>query len=149
SFNAATSSVTFNSTIVGRTVTSAGKPFNTVIFNGVANASWVLQDSMTVLSSMTLTLGSLDTSAANSFGMNIGGSWINNGGKFFANKSTITFTATDIGQRVTSRGFPFNKIDIAGTAGGYYTLIDSMTVSTMTVTAGNTLDIGGLDLTGL
>src|SRR3982751_3567513 len=38
------------------------------------------------------------------------------------------------------------NIGAGGSVGGYYTLQDSMTVSTITVTAGNTLELLGLNV---
>src|SRR5438552_17096285 len=46
---------------------------------------------------------------------------------------------------ITSRGQPFKTVWIGtATTGAYYTLQDSMTVSTMTVGANNTLELAGL-----
>ena len=52
---------------------------------------------MTLTSTMTITAGTLDTSASNcSSGpcIVVGGSWNNTGGTFYPNASTVTFNAT-------------------------------------------------------
>ena len=94
SFLPGTSTVTFISSSA-QTITNAGKNFNNVNFNG--SGSWVLQDSMTVVSTMTLANGTLDTSAANCSGtscnMAVGGSWYETNGSFLTNTSTITFNS--------------------------------------------------------
>ena len=100
---------------------------------------FTLLDSMTVDGSFTLTAGTLDTSASN-FGLSPA-TWINNGGNFVANQSTVTF-AHGAAAYITSRGIPFANVFVDGSL---CLLQDSMTVtSTMTLTAGtlNTSDDG-------
>src|SRR5262249_27179596 len=64
-------------------------------------------------------------------------SWTTSGGSF-TNISTVSFTGSSSGQTITSRGSNFKNIKFTGS--GYWTLQDTMTVtSTMTISAG-TLD---------
>jgi hypothetical protein len=136
-----TGTVRFNGT-APYTITSNKQNFYNLYFNG-AGGYWTLQDSMTVISSVTLTGGTLDTSSSN-YGISVGNDWLNNGGAFAVNQSTLTFYGNATGKKVMSRGYPFYNVWINGT-GGYWTLQDSMTVtSTMTLTAG-TLDTSALN----
>src|SRR5207302_665516 len=144
-FTATGSTVAFNGTTAGQKITSAGKSFANVVING-SGGYWTLQDSMTVTSNMTITAGTLDTSGSN-LGISVGGSWSNTGGAFTTNQSTVTFTATTAGQTIRSKGSPFKTVNIGSAgAGGYWTLIDSMTVSTATISSGNTLELAGQGL---
>src|SRR5207302_6637215 len=79
------------------------------------------------------------TTAANNYTIGVSYNWVNTGGIFTANASTVSFNGTTAGHTIKSNGSPFGNVQVNG-AGGYWTLIDSMTLtSTMTLTAG-TLD---------
>ncbi len=68
----------------------------------------------------------------------VSSNWINSG-TFTSSGDTVTFNATTAGHIITNGGSPFANVQFAG-VGGYWTLQDSMTVtSTMTITSG-TLD---------
>ena len=143
-FVANTSTVTFNGTIAAQNITSRGSPFYNLYINGGSNGYWTMLDSMTVNANLTLNKGTLDTSAASCAGAScnlaLTGTWLNSGGLFVTNTSTITLTGNLGGQTITSRGNPFYNFYINGGSSGYWTLMDSMTVlSTMTLTQG-TLD---------
>src|SRR5258708_35404790 len=78
-----------------------------------------MQDSMTIKSTMTLTAGTLDTKPNSNFFIKVAGDWINNGGVFIVNNSTVSFTSTASGGRVRSRGSPFRNVFIgSNTTGG-------------------------------
>ena len=126
--------------------------FNNVTFNGAGY--WTILDSMTVASTMTINQGTLDTSASSCGGaepsLSVAGSWLNSGGTFVANSSTVTFTASTTGQKIASNGSSFNHLAITGAS--VWTLQDALTLnSTMTLTAGalntgaasNPVSIGG------
>src|SRR5262249_9062944 len=81
-FNARPSTVTFDAGAPQK-IQSRGSPFANVQFNNSAG-SWVLQDSMTVTSSVTITQGRFDMSASS---VALGGSWLNIGGSFTENGS--------------------------------------------------------------
>src|SRR5258708_37341091 len=115
-----------------------------------------MQESMTILSSMTITNGTLDTSASN-FAIGVVNDWNNTGGTFVVNQSTVTFTGTTgtsgsphhIQSGAANSKQPFWNVTFNG-SGGYWTLQDSMTVtSSMTITNGtldtsaSNFDIGG------
>jgi len=102
---------------------------------------------MTVVSTVTLTAGTLNTNAAVNQAILIGGSWFNNGGTFTTNFSSTVFKSTNPGQSIKTRGYPFRGVWIgSNTTGGYYTMLDSMTVSTITINASNTLELAGLSM---
>jgi hypothetical protein len=138
-FKAGTSTVTFMGSTAGLTIRSKGSPFGFVQINGVGGGYFTLLDSMTVTSTMTITQGTLDASNAN-LGVAVGGSWLNNGGAFEPQASTVTFTTPSAGtQTITSGNSNFGSVQFNG-PGGYWTLGSSLTVtSTMTLTKG-TLD---------
>jgi hypothetical protein len=90
SFTAGTSTVTFNSLAIGKTITSKGFPFYNVYFSG-SGGYWTLQDSMTVTSTATIANGTLDTNSATNLGIQVSGDWNFLGGTFVPNASTVTF----------------------------------------------------------
>src|SRR5205814_1595427 len=93
--------------------------------------------------SLALTAGTLDTSSVT---ISVNNNWVDNGGIFQVRKSSVMFNGT--GGSITSGGYPFNIVYIGSiTTGGYWTNVDSFTVSTITITSGNNLDIGGLNVT--
>ncbi len=139
-FIAGTSSVTFNSTTGGRSITSAGRNFNSISFTG-SGGTWILQDSMTVVSTITLNNGTFSTNT--NWPIGVGGGWLNTGGNFLANSSTVCFTGSN--QYVRTRGNVFRSVAIGtATTGGYITLLDSMTVGNLTINASNALELAGL-----
>jgi len=145
-FTANSSTVTFTAGSPQK-IKSGGENFSNLQFNG-AGGSWVLQDSMTVTSTMTLSAGTLNTKTGNTNNpISVGGSWYNTVGSFTANASTVSFTATSPGMTISSRGFPFSTAYFGpGSSGGYWTLASSLTVSTATIMSGNTLSLAGQGL---
>jgi len=133
-FTAGTSTVTFNSTATGKTITTGNNLFNTVIFNGTGGY-WTMQDSMTVISSMTLTAGTLDTNSGSNLGISVGKSWFNNGGIFVSNLSTVTFTGSLSTLQIKPNPSSFENVVFNGA--GTWTLQSSMTLTgSLTLTAG-------------
>ncbi len=132
-FDAGTSTVIFKGASVQQS-TSAGKSFFHVEVNG---AGLTLMDNFQAGGNLALTAGTLDPSASN-YSVTVSSSWLNTGGVFTARASTVTLAGARVGLSMKSKGYPFSNLQLSGT--GYYTLVDSMTVtSTMTLTAG-TLD---------
>src|SRR5262249_24902345 len=114
---------------------SDGNNFGYVLFSGTGG--WVLQDSMTVVSTMTLSGGTLD-SANND--ITVGGSWWNTGTNFIPNTATVLFTGGNT-QKLRSNGRNFSTVRLHGT-GGNWVMQDSMTL-----TGDLFIDDGRLDAT--
>ncbi|MFA5975688.1 MAG: hypothetical protein WC859_05915, partial [Elusimicrobiota bacterium] len=140
-FVANASTVSFNGTTTAQKITSRGHRFNNVAVTG--SGYWTMQDSMTVTSTMTIAAGTLDSGSNRD--ISLGGSWLNTGGTYVARITTTAFTGTSTGLAIESNGKKFNNAIFNGT--GYWTLLDSMTVSTMTINTGNTLELAGLGVT--
>jgi len=90
SFVSGASTITFNASAPGRLITTQGYPFSNIAFSG-AGGYWTLQDSMTVLSKVTLSAGTLDTGAGSNFAIAVAGDWSSAGGTFMARQSTVSF----------------------------------------------------------
>ncbi len=148
-FNANASTVTFTASTVGQRIKSNTKRFANVQFNN-AGGYWTLQDSMTVTASLTLSAGTLDTNVASSFGISVGGEWLNISGTFAANSCTVTWTGAGSNLRIQSNGNPFNKMTFSG-SGSWQTDTDPVTASgvmtinsgTLTVAAGSSMTVVG------
>jgi len=96
---------------------------------------------LTVNGTLTLTGGILDPSSVNNFTIGVSSSWLNTGGVFLPQVSTVSFVGTTAGLFIKSNGSNFANVLVNG-AGGYWTMLDSMTLtSTMTITGG-TLNTG-------
>lgn len=145
-FKPGTATVIFNSN-GAQTIRTFGRPFNNVIFNGVGGY-WTLQDSMTVLSSMTITAGALDTDPVGNNGIAVGLDWMNGGGAFVGNESTVTFNATTSGRTITSGGSAFGHVLFNG-SGATWTLSDAFSAKNLTLTAGalDTYNLGNFPIT--
>ena len=86
--------LTFAGTSGTNGITTNNNPLYNVTFNG-AGGTWVLQDSMTVISSITLNAGTLNSNTGTALnGLAVGGEWINGGGVFVTNSSSVTFTGS-------------------------------------------------------
>ena len=121
SFSANTNSwgITFASTTTGKTITTNGKAFSAVTFNGVGGG-WTLGSALTVAGAFILTNGTLDTSAVGNY--SITGSFssltLGVGTKTFnLNASTIGFSSVNFLTNAT--GFTLNvgtsTISLTGT----------------------------------
>ncbi len=141
-FVAASSTVIFNSTATGKTITSGttNSPFNAVQFNGVGGA-WTLQDNLTATST-TLTNGNLidnaktvtvngNISVANTAGLLTStGPWVQGASGNLSNPNT---------------GNPFYALTIAG-SGVTTTLTGNVNVGNSTI--GGATTIGGITTAG-
>src|SRR6185312_3884472 len=114
------------------TIQSGGVPFNNLVFNG-SGGYWTLQDPLTVLASMTLTAGTLDTNPVGNYAVTVGLDWYNNGGNFAGNQSTVTFNATTSGRQILSGGVAFPNVNFNG-AGATWTLADGLIVNNLSMT---------------
>ncbi len=100
-----------------------------------------LNGDVTLNGSLTLNGGMLDVSSSN-YGLIIGKSWLNNGGKFIPRSSTVTFAGTTSGLDIQSGGQSFAKLTLNG-AGGTWNTRDRLTASGTTVLTNGTLDASG------
>jgi len=64
---------------------------------------------MTVISTMSLTAGTLNTNAVSVQPIAVGGSWLNAGGLFTMNTSTVIFNATSVASRFGLEGSHSNQ----------------------------------------
>ena len=143
-FTSGAGTVVFNSNASGQTIRSNGRPFFNVTFNG-AGGYWTLVDSLTVGGSLTLTAGTLDTSASGNLGVSVGGDWLNNGGAFVANNSTVVFNAGSAGHLITSNGNTFGSVAFSNAAGAW-TLQDNLSLSGGLTLGAGTLSGGSATL---
>jgi hypothetical protein len=158
-FTPGTSTVTLSATGSGKTITSKGSSFYNLFFNGV-NGYWTLQDNLTVLSTMTLSAGTLDTNSSGSNQITLAGGWLTNGGTFIVNNSTVSFNGNSP-QVIRNAGQAFAVLFDSNTSSGGVIFASSFTASGLTVNgaglasattvyfnAGSTYTITGLTLIG-
>ncbi len=94
-FTSATGTVTFSSTVTGKTLagtmTGATGKFYNVIFNGAAG-SWILQAAMETANNFDITNGTFDTKSGSNYALTVGGNLTGNTGTwtFEMRNSTIT-----------------------------------------------------------
>src|SRR5262245_58196639 len=69
----------------------------------------------------------------------LGGNWINTGGIFTTGTSTVTFNATTPAHLIASNANPFSHMIFNG-VGGYWTMLDAMTVQGHLTLTNGTLD---------
>src|SRR6185295_18233322 len=138
--NLAGSTVTFNS--AGISIVLSTWTYRNLRINGTGG-TFNATGAIDVDENLTLSAGTLDMTAGN-YSLTISSNWLNTAGAFTTRASSITFAGASQGLKITSRAFPFNQAVFNG-SGGYYTLTDSMTVSTITINSASTLDIGGLN----
>ena len=101
---ASTDTINFVGTSGTNGITTNNNPLYNVTFNG-PGATWVLQDSMTVISSITLNGGTLNSNTGTALnGLAIGHEWINGGGTFITNSSSVTFTGSGSNLRIRTTG---------------------------------------------
>lgn len=143
-----TGTVLFNATANGRQITTSGRPFYNVEFNGTG-AYWTMQDSMTVLNTLRLNDGTLDSNASGNYGLLVTGEWLSAGGNFVANLSTVTFNGSAAGLRIQPGGdFGYLYWTGAGswiTDGGPLSLAQNATIAggQVTVVSGSSMTVGG------
>src|SRR5439155_24085935 len=98
---------------------------------------------VTVKRNLILNGGTFSNSASS---ITAQGNWtMASGATFTAGTSTITFSTTTLSNQITSGGKNFKKVVFANT--GSWVLVDSMTVSTVTINAGAALDVAGFGMT--
>jgi|GEM_PF-3776110 len=116
SFSANSSTVTFNGTTSGQTIASNASSFANLQITG-AGGFWTLSDPLTVVSTLTLTNGTLDTGSNNA--ITLGGGWAQAAtATFNSNASTVTFNGA-AAQKINSTGEVFAYlVDANVTAGG-------------------------------
>ena len=141
----------FTYTSPGTSLVLSTWTYKNLIINGGASSLFNLTNpgglgALLVNESLSLQAGTLNTTAAN-YPVTVGLSWLNTGANFVANASTVTFNGSATGQSIRSNGKNFANLYFNGS--GYWTLLDSMTVtSTMTLAAGNLDTSGPNDLYG-
>ncbi len=101
-------------------------------------ATTTLSGLMTLNGSLILNGGTLDVSSS-SYGLIIGKSWFNNGGKFVPRSSSVSFTGTTSGLEILSGGQSFAKLTFNG-SGGTWSAHDRLTASGTSVLLAGTLD---------
>src|SRR5439155_14814517 len=99
------STVTYNAT-TGSPVVLSTWTYRNLVINGANTTFTIVSSSIAVKENLTLTAGTLDASSSN-YGITVSSNWINNGGSFTAQKSTVTFNATTSAQTITSSVQPF------------------------------------------
>ena len=129
--------LTFAGTSGTNAIATTNNPLYNVTFNG-SGGTWVMQDSMTVISTIALQGGTLNTKTGTALnGLAVGGEWINGGGVFVTNNSSVTFTGSGNNLRIQSGDDLFYKLIFTGT-GRWVTDSYALTVtSTVLVNAGN------------
>lgn len=149
-----TGTITFNSTTTGRTITTNGVAISgAVTFNGVGGG-WTLGSALnTVFNAITITAGTLNTSAASSYALSCGTFTTANSASAVLTLNASTFTITS-----SSISFGASSVINAGTsqiicpqtlavtfAGGGKTFYDvsftgAVAVTSVTITGANTFN---------
>jgi hypothetical protein len=75
--------------------------------------SCALGANLNVAGDLTLHSGTLVQTSP--FGINVGGSWLNNGGRFTYGNGLVTFNGTGVSNQILSGGQPFGNVDVTGT----------------------------------
>jgi hypothetical protein len=90
---------------------------------------------ITVAGNLTIVSGTLDGGTAN---ISVGGNWLKTGGTWTPNAGTVTFTATDTGNTLTTNDSAESFYDLVfNGSGGVWSADKNVTVNhNMTVTAG-------------
>jgi len=141
-----TGTVTFNSTASRNILTgwttgsvSAGKSFYNVIRTGTGGTH-TLSGHLNVLNNISITGGTLNTSASN-YDIYVGGNWSNSVGTTFTpNASTVTFNSSG-NRTITSNGNKFYYVTISKTSGGKITLLDNFESLNKTTVTSGTLEV--------
>jgi hypothetical protein len=149
-FTPGTSTVVFNGSGAQSIAGGPGNFSNLTINKSSGTAT--LASAITVTGDLTLSQGTLDASAS-SYGINLAGNWVNNGGTFTPQAGTVTFNgsvAQSIGGTASSQ--TFYNVTLSKTAGTTLSVGGStttLTVNNLTETTGNftapaTLHINGI-----
>jgi len=113
-FTPANSTITFISTAGSKTITTAGNDFYNLIFNGSSGA-WTFQDNVTSTNNFTISDGTITGPSSGIIAVQ--NNWLNDGGTFTHNNSTVLFYATDSGNTITSGSSAFYNLEFNGSNG--------------------------------
>lgn len=127
------STITFVATSTGKTITSAGKSLNTIVFNGVGGG-WTLQDTMTAVDTITLTNGTLTLNGFDANCLTFSGSGTTARGIAFGSNYVNITSVTTVSVLVLSNATLFTP---TGT-GGFKLTGAAASGITRTVVAGTT-----------
>ncbi len=105
----------------------------------VTTATTTLNSALTVNGDLTINSGTLDTSSASAYGVNVKGNWFNNGGVFTPRSGTVTLNGTASGKELLSGGQSFYDLTLNGSGGAWTQNQNVTTTNNLTITAG-TLD---------
>jgi hypothetical protein len=132
-FTNTSSTITFNGTASGKTITSASLPFNSLTING-SGGVWTLQDGLSVASVLTITTGTLNGSSYTITLSGTGTPFVT-GGTFTPSTSTVSYTGTTTATNVTSTTYynlTLNNAATTFTAAGAITVSNVFTITTGT-----------------
>src|ERR1035437_1158635 len=116
-FNAGTSTIIFNSTSTGNTISgnnlTGTNKFNNLTFNGIGGA-WSFSNNADIGGNFTITNGTVTNANVN---LNIGGNWTNNSGNFsfLPATGTVTFNGTTLQTISGSSATNFYNLTISNT----------------------------------
>jgi hypothetical protein len=88
-------------------------------------ATYTLTGGFIVNGNLTLSGGTL---IANGNNINVKGNWLNQAGAYNPGANLVTLSGTSSGKSVITNGQPFSSLTVNG-AGGYWTMMDPMTLS--------------------
>ena len=144
-FDAGNGTVTFGATDSGHVLASGTSAFYDVVFNGVGgvweivgndlqvdgdfsllNGRVVLSRVLAVMGDINLSGGELDSAGQD---ITLGGSWVNNGGRFEADNGTVTFGATDSGHVIAAGASAFNDVVFNGVGGAWAVMSDLLQIA--------------------
>ena len=138
SFTHNSGTVAFTSTASGKTITVGSQTFSGLTFNG-SGGNWALQDTLTVASNLTVTAGTLN---ANNQNIALAGNLtIANGAGFTKGSGTLTLNGAS--QNLSDANATTNDLGAVATSGtGTATLTGNLSVTTMSIGNGTTLNLG-------
>ena len=153
--------VIFDGTAGSFDITSGSSAFyNMQINDGGGGGTFVLEDTLDIDGTITLTNGILDTNVSENNEIQVAGNWIRIAATFTPRNGTVVFDSTSADQTITSNTEAFYNLQINNTAGASdddIILVDAFDVNgTLTITDGEldastnnpALNIGGSWVTG-
>ncbi|MFB6305507.1 MAG: hypothetical protein ABEH43_00685, partial [Flavobacteriales bacterium] len=141
-FTANNGLVVMDATSGSPTITSGGDQFYDIEFDdGTNGVTFTIEDALDVENDLTITSGTLDTKSSEDNSINVAGSWINNGGSFNAQQSTVTMDATSGSPQITSNSQAFYNLTLNDGGNGLtFELQDALDVDNNLNISGGTLD---------
>lgn len=135
-----TSTVTFNATDSGNTITSNGASgaFYNLTFNGVGG-TWTLQDATTVSNVLTITNGTLSGGSVTLTLSGTTGTPFSNSGTFTASTGTVSYTGNRISGNTTITNVTYYNLTVNNSSETYVLAANTTVSNNLTITAG-TLD---------